>query len=64
MGKRDQFCFNRGEIRVGSGYDVGKMRCPYCRAEIEIVESKLATNYVVIPYHEKPARRPKGGRAV
>lgn len=61
MGTKSEVCFNRGEIRVGSGYDVGTMRCPYCRAQIEITESNLATNYVVIPRHEKPKR--KGRRA-
>lgn len=57
MGARDQFCDFRGEIRVGSGFRVGKRRCPYCRATIEITESKYATNYVLIPKHKKPKSR-------
>jgi hypothetical protein len=59
MGRKAQFCFNRGEIRRGMGYEVGTMRCPYCRAEIEITESTTATNYVVIPNHDKPPRKGK-----
>lgn len=54
MGARTKFCDNRGEIRVGSGYRVGKRRCPLCGASIEITESKTATNYVLIPRHKKP----------
>jgi hypothetical protein len=58
MGTKD-YCSNRGSCHI-ERYNVklGKQKCEYCRAEIDVVEDPKMPGWALIPMHE-PKRKPR-----